>query len=265
MKLTAQQVTWGVPGKVIVRGVSLEAASGSVLGLVGPNGSGKSSLLRCLAGLRRPTSGSILYDGQDCFGWTPRQRARQVSFVEQSGTAPDDITVVDLVNLGRAPHQERWKSANAQDRSLVDEAMRDLGITHLAARRWRDLSGGERQRANIARAIAQDARCIILDEPTNHLDIRHQLDLLLQLKNCGKTVITCLHDLGLAARYCDDIAVLTDGELLAHGTPEEVLNGEVIEASFAVRADVGRGPGGEWAASYSPLPLDEELIVSTTS
>ncbi|TDE56563.1 ABC transporter ATP-binding protein [Nonomuraea mesophila] len=171
MNIDVEGLSWGVPGKTIVRDVTVRIASGETLGLIGPNGSGKSSLLRCIAGLRKPTTSVIRYDGQDIQGWSARQIARQAAYVEQSADSDSDLQVSDVVALGRTPFRNPWKALDRTDRLVIDAALERLDLTSLRSRAWKTLSGGERQRAHIARALAQQPWCILLDEPTNHLDL----------------------------------------------------------------------------------------------
>ncbi|MBW3084865.1 Ferric enterobactin transport ATP-binding protein FepC [Austwickia sp. TVS 96-490-7B] len=252
VRIDLEGVCWNVPGRRIVHDVQAEIAAGEVVGLVGPNGSGKSSLLRCVVGVRHTSAGMVRYDGVDIRDIPRRELARQVAFVDQAGASPDDLTLADVVALGRIPHQDRWYGPRAQDEQIVADAMAQLGITQLADRPWRQVSGGERQRAQVARALAQQPRALVLDEPTNHLDIRHQLDLMRHLRGCGLTVVVSLHDLGLAARHCDRVLVMRDGRLHGAGAPSAVLSRELIDDVFEVDAVVGEGPRGEWAVTLYP-------------
>lgn len=219
MNIEVDHLEWGIPGKTIVRDVTLRIRSGETVGLIGPNGSGKSSLLRCIAGLRKPTSGVIRYDGQDIQGWNSRQIAQQAAFVEQSADSDSDLRVADVVALGRTPFRSPWKALDRTDQIVIDAALERLELTELRSREWKTLSGGERQRAHIARALAQQPWCILLDEPTNHLDIKHQLALMDLLATTDQTILVALHDLSLAARYCDRLVLMSGGTVIADGTP----------------------------------------------
>jgi iron complex transport system ATP-binding protein len=211
---------------------------GSTLGLLGPNGSGKSSLLRCLAGLRRPTSGVVTLDGVDVRSLRRRQVARRVAFVEQEASTELDLTILDVVLLGRIPHRPPLAAARDDDRRIASDALARVDLEGWERRRWHTLSGGERQRAQLARALAQRPSELLLDEPTNHLDIRHQLDLLALVNRLDVTAVIALHDLGLAATYCDRVAVLHGGRVVAAGAPFSVLTPELILAVYGVRCDV---------------------------
>ncbi|RSS52215.1 ABC transporter ATP-binding protein [Streptomyces sp. WAC07061] len=255
MRITAEGLSWSVAGTPVVRGVSLDVAPGETVGLLGPNGSGKSSLLRCLAGLRVPDAGTVRYDGACVRDWSARRTARHVAFVGQDAAADSDLTVADVVGLGRTPFRDRWRGPGAHDRAVVAAALERVGLTALAGRSWRALSGGERQRAHIARALAQQPYALLLDEPTNHLDVRHQLELMELLTGTGRTVLVALHDLSLAARYCDRLLLLHHGRLTASGTPAAVLTRERLAEVFEVDAELTTDALGHPAVGYrGPLP-----------
>ncbi|MEG3626811.1 ABC transporter ATP-binding protein [Streptomyces poriticola] len=250
MRIGAERLTWSASGRAIVDDVTLEVAPGETAGLIGPNGSGKSSLLRCLAGLRPPTAGTVRYDGEPIADWGVRRVARHVAFVEQAADTDTDLRVADVVGLGRTPFRDRWRGPDATDRAVVVAALDRLGLTGLADRHWKSLSGGERQRAHIARALAQRPWCILLDEPTNHLDIKHQLELMELLAGTEQTVLVALHDLSLAARYCDRLLLMHQGRLVAAGPPADVLTPARLAEVFGVDAEVGRDGLGNLAVSY---------------
>ncbi|MER7948855.1 ABC transporter ATP-binding protein [Streptomyces sp. NPDC096079] len=236
MRITAEGLSWSVAGTPVVRGVSADIAPGETVGLLGPNGSGKSSLLRCLAGLRTPDTGTVRYDGASVRDWSARRIARHVAFVDQDARADSDLRVDDVVGLGRTPYRDRWRGPDATDRAVVAAALQRLGLTALADRPWKTLSGGERQRAHIARAFAQQPYGLLLDEPTNHLDVTHQLHLMELLSGTDRTVLVALHDLSLAARYCDRLLLLHHGCLIASGPPAAVLTAERLAEVFEVDA-----------------------------
>ncbi|MFD9906829.1 ABC transporter ATP-binding protein [Streptomyces sp. NPDC059063] len=250
MRITAEGLGWSVGGKAVVTDVGLDVAPGETVGLIGPNGSGKSSLLRCLAGLRTPTAGVVSYDAEPIRGWSPRRIARHVAFVEQAADTDSELRVADVVGLGRTPFGDRWRGFGAADRAVVDAALARLGLTRLRDRAWKALSGGERQRAHIARALAQQPYAILLDEPTNHLDVKHQLELLGLLAATDQTVLVALHDLSLAARYCDRLLLLHGGRLVASGPPADVLTPALLAEVFEVDAETGPDALGHLSVSY---------------
>ncbi len=240
MRVAAYDITWSRRGRVVLDEVTVEAPEGSVTGLVGPNGSGKTSLLMLLAGLHRPSRGRVLLGTREATAISVRERARLVALLEQHATTSLDLTVRQVVELGRIPHRRLGSSAS--ESSVVDEAMAAAHVDHLAQRRWQILSGGERQRVQLARALAQQPSVLLLDEPTNHLDLGHQLDLMRTVRRLGVTVVAALHDLDLAAAYCDRLAVLDTGRLVATGPVDEVLDRHLVARVYGVRADVERHP-----------------------
>ncbi|MGO7542418.1 ABC transporter ATP-binding protein [Rhizobium ruizarguesonis] len=238
MSISVDEVSFAAGDTVIVNGVSLTVEKGKVLGLLGPNGSGKSSLLRLICRLRRVHSGIIRLGDDDISSLSRAALARRVAFVEQQSTTDTQLTVRDVVRLGRTPHRGLLSSWGAGDDAAVDEALSRTGMRERAGQLWQTLSGGERQRVHIARSLAQAPSELLLDEPTNHLDIQHQLDILSLISKLGITCIVALHDLNLAAMFCDRLAVLQKGEVVASGAPEEVLTEDMIGRVFGVRAHV---------------------------
>jgi iron complex transport system ATP-binding protein len=238
MSVIARNLVWGVRRKTIVSDVSLAVEQGETLGLIGPNGSGKSSLLRLLAGLRSPQSGQVEINGQDIAHVPRRVLARQVAFVQQSAATDTNVSVRDVVRLGRTPHRSALAGWSAQDEAAVAEALARVDMTGRRTQPWQTLSGGERQRVHIARALAQEPRVMFLDEPTNHLDIHHQIGILRMVRDLDLTSIVALHDLNLAAMFCDRIVVLQAGEVVAFGTPATVLTEGLLRDVFRVEAEI---------------------------
>jgi iron complex transport system ATP-binding protein len=236
LSLDARSLSSAVSGRALISGVSFSVAPGEVIGLIGANGSGKSTLLRCLAGLRKPSEGTVLLGEEPLSGIPVQLRARRIALVEQAADTDTDLRVEDVVALGRIPHRSRLGGTTAADVAIVRAALHDVGMLPFAARRWVSLSGGERQRVQIARALAQRAGVLLLDEPTNHLDVRHQFELMDLLVGTPQTVVVVLHDLALAAAYCDRLILLDRGTMVAAGTPREVLTADRIAAVFGVRA-----------------------------
>ncbi|WP_448616622.1 ABC transporter ATP-binding protein [Modestobacter sp. URMC 112] len=254
MTLEAQRVGWRRGGVLVVDGVTVAPAPGTTVGLLGPNGSGKSSLLRLLAGTSKPDSGVVTLDGEELGSFTRRDVARVVAVVGQHAHTDTDIRVRDVVRLGRIPHRGFLGSTVSRDEAAVAAALEHTGLTDKADRSWHTLSGGERQRAHIARALAQEPRELLLDEPTNHLDIRHQLELLSLVQRLPVTTVIALHDLNLAATFCDSVVVLAGGRAVAGGPPAEVLTAELIGEVYGVRAQVHLGPHGRPTVVFEPAP-----------
>ncbi|MCX4450884.1 ABC transporter ATP-binding protein [Streptomyces sp. NPDC087866] len=251
--LRAARVSREAGGRLLLDGVTLAPQPGTTVGLIGPNGSGKSTLLRILAGLLAPHAGTVTLDGEPLAAAGRRQVARRVAVVDQHAVTQDELSVLDVVRLGRIPHRRAWSAPTGEDAAAVDAALERTGLTGLRERSWHTLSGGERQRVQIARALAQQPRELLLDEPTNHLDIQHQLELLSLVASLPLTAVIALHDLNLAAMFCDRIVVLSGGRAVAGGTPEQVITEELIGEVYRVRAVVTPdGPQGRPSVRFLP-------------
>jgi iron complex transport system ATP-binding protein len=233
-------------GAPVVRDLVLEVAPGEIVSLVGPNGSGKSTVLRALARLMRPQQGAVYLNGRALHRISTRKVAQQLSILPQNPTAPEDLTVRDLVARGRFARQAWWRASSQHDRDVVTWALNVTGVHDLADRRLNTLSGGERQRAWIALALAQEPRVLLLDEPTTFLDISHQLDVMLLLQKLnadnGLSIVMVLHDLNQAARFSHRLVALHKGDIYAAGTPDEVLTDSMLRDVFQVEGVVGRDP-----------------------
>ncbi|QNP74311.1 ABC transporter ATP-binding protein [Streptomyces roseirectus] len=236
--LRAERVRRAVGGALVLDGVTLTPRPGEVTGLLGPNGSGKSTLLRVLAGVLAPDAGVVTLDDRPLSEAGRRAVARRVAVVEQQADTQVALTIVDVVRLGRIPHRRAWTPATPDDEQAVRTALTRTGLADKANRPWHSLSGGERQRVHIARALAQAPRELLLDEPTNHLDIHHQLALMSLVTELKVTTVVALHDLNLAAMYCDQLAVLKQGRVVAAGTPREVLTETLVADVYGVRATI---------------------------
>jgi iron complex transport system ATP-binding protein len=252
--LHADAVTWNRGGAIVVDSVSVRPEPGDTVGLLGPNGSGKSSLLRLLAGLARPSVGTVSLDGTDLRRLRRQHVARSVAVVGQHADTDVEVTVRDVVALGRIPHRRVLGPDHEADAAAVDLALEQTGLTALAGRLWHQLSGGERQRAQIARALAQQPRELLLDEPTNHLDIRHQLEVLSLVSRLPVTSVVALHDLNLAALFCDHLMVLCAGRVVAAGAARDVLTPELIADVYQVRAEVIDDASGRLTVRFEPEP-----------
>ena len=252
MTLDVTAALFEVGETTILGGIDLQVPRGSVTGLLGPNGSGKSSLLRLVAGVSpnvhgsSRTSGQVTWAGADLLAMRPRDRARVVALVEQDTAVDVALTVTEAVLLGRTPHRPRWSGDSAQDEAVADRALVAVGLETLAHRDLATLSGGERQRVHLARALTQEPELLLLDEPTNHLDIHAQisaLELVRRASREGVTSLVALHDLNLAAAFCDHLVLLDRGRVVASGRPAEVLVPEVIDPVYGVATTVLVHPG----------------------
>ncbi len=228
----------------MLRGIDLEAEEGQVLALIGPNGSGKSTLLRVASGVIRPSVGRVLVLGMDLRTSSAREVALRVAVVPQDPVVPSSLSVRELVMLGRTPHLTLLGGAGGRDRAAGEWALEATGSASLADRFADELSGGERQRVLLARALAQEPRVLLLDEPTANLDLHHQVAMLDVLRGLardrGLAAVAALHDLQLAALYCDRVALLAEGRLAGTGTPEQVLTVPLLREAF--RQDVALSP-----------------------
>ena len=253
MTIQAKGIHWSRGSQPILGGVDFEPAKGETIGLIGPNGSGKSSLLRILAGIVSPDEGSVSLDGSAMSNMRRKQIARRVAMVDQHSDTEVDISVRDVVRLGRIPHQGMFGGDTAADDRAVTRALEDTAMASKAQRLWHTLSGGERQRVQIARALAQEPSELLLDEPTNHLDIAHQLDILDLVSQLPLTSFIALHDLNLAAMFCDRIVVLRAGVVVALGTPTEVITEALVLDVYNVHAVVELDDTGTYPqVTYNP-------------
>ncbi|MCZ4568164.1 ABC transporter ATP-binding protein [Rhodococcus erythropolis] len=228
----------------VLRGITFAATSGEILGLVGPNGSGKTTALRCCYNALTPTGGAVLIDQADSTTLSRKDIAKTISASVQEPTVSAGLSVRESIALGRTPHRSWLDRSTERDTAIVDRCIEQVGLVELAGRDVSTLSGGERQRVSIARALAQEPKVLLLDEPTNHLDLRHQLivmELLAELASAGLAVVVTMHDLRLAVEYCDNLAVLTEGELRACGSTVEVLDEPLLAEVFGIKARVERG------------------------
>ena len=246
MSLSLSGVTVAVGSVEICSEVSLEVDSGQIVGVIGPNGSGKTTLLRTVYRVLRPRLGSVVVGEDDLWDLRPSEAARRIAVVVQEPQSDFEFTVREVVAMGRSPHQSPFARVSDEDHQRVDDALAHVSISELAARSFGTLSGGEKQRALIARALVQGARVLVLDEPTNHLDIRYQLEVLDLIRGVGVTTLMSIHDVNLAAEYCDHVVVLQGGRIQAAGPVGSVLRPEVLEPVFGVKVErvsrAGRRP-----------------------
>ena len=243
--LEGLELSYYIRGKPLLSGVSISALPGQFVGVIGPNGAGKSTLLRALAGVIRPKSGQIRLSGTNARIVPPAERARATALVPQIAPLAHGFSCLELVLMGRYPHMGRFQIEGASDEWIARKAMRQTETEQFADRTLETLSGGERQRVFIARALAQQPRVLLLDEPTANLDILHQLRVLGLVKEWaagGMTAIAAVHDLNLAARYCDVLVLLHEGKVISEGSPEEVITSENVRLAYGVNAEIFRDP-----------------------
>ncbi len=246
VRLAAEHVRLAYDDTVVVHDLDLELTDGSFTAIVGPNGCGKSTLLRALGRLLRPAGGQVLLDGRAIARTPTREVAKVLGLLPQSPSAPEGLTVADLVARGRHPHQSWVRQWSRDDEAVVAEALRWTDLAELADRSVDTLSGGQRQRAWISMALAQGTDLLLLDEPTTYLDLAHQIDVLELVGRLhaerGRTVAVVLHDLNLAARYAQRLVAMKDGVLVASGTPDEVLTEQLLADVFDLEARIVPDP-----------------------
>lgn len=234
--LRAKGLTKRYGGRFALEGVDLRVEQGETVGLIGPNGSGKSTLVRLLCGEEKPDEGRIFLAGRELSAWSPRERAKQMAVLPQEALPPVSFTVEEVVKMGRHPHMRRpWMGR--EDWKVVEEVLERTGLAPDRHRPVNRLSGGERQRVAIAKAMAQEPRLMILDEPTTYLDVRYQLEILdavRRWKKQGMSILMVLHDLNLAAQYCDRLLLLKEGKPVGEGRPSEVIRSDLIREVYGI-------------------------------
>ncbi|CAM5430171.1 ABC transporter ATP-binding protein [Streptomyces viridifaciens] len=260
-RLEARGLTLAYEARTVVEGLDVSIPDGRVTVIVGPNACGKSTLLRALGRLLKPVRGAVLLDGQELARIPTKRIAQRLGLLPQSPTAPEGISVADLVSRGRQPHQSWWQQWSPEDEAAVAEALERTSTAELAERSMDELSGGQRQRAWIAMTLAQGTDILLLDEPTTYLDIAHQVEVLDLVRRLnverGRTVVAVLHDLNQAARYADHLVAMRDGRVVAEGAPGEVVTAELVREVFGLDSVVVPDPvtgtplvvpGAPWAA-----------------
>ncbi|MFI1651505.1 ABC transporter ATP-binding protein [Streptomyces avidinii] len=247
-RLAARGVTVGYGGRAVIDDLHVSIPPRVITAIIGANGCGKSTLLRTLSRLLRPTSGTVVLDGEDIGRLRTREVAKKLGLLPQAPVAPEGLTVADLVARGRHPHQSWLRQWSSDDADVVARALAMTGVSDLADRPVDALSGGQRQRVWISMTLAQGTDLLLLDEPTTYLDLAHAidvLDLVNDLHESGCTVVLVLHDLNLATRYSDNLVVMKAGSILAQGHPRDVITAELLYEAFGLRAKVIDDPVGD--------------------
>lgn len=238
MRLETRNITFSINGKNIIQDLSISLKNKEFVGIIGPNGSGKSTFLKCIYRVLKPDSGTIFFDDRNLFDMSLKEAARISSVVAQHNYYNFDFTVEAIVLMGRAPYKKMLERDNLLDYQIVQEALVIVGLQGFENRKFSTLSGGEQQRVILARALAQKTVCLIMDEPTNHLDIKYQIQIMGIVKKLSCTTLAAIHDLNIAASYCDRIIALKDGKIVGNDTPENLLTAEFIAALYEVDAEI---------------------------
>lgn len=242
MKLEIKNLDYSYGNKLAVDDVSLQVEEGEFVGLIGPNGSGKSTVLKNVYRALIPDKGEIYIDGEDLLKMNYKESALKMAVVGQENDVPFNFKVEEIVAMGRTPHKRLFDIDTKEDKAIVMHALEHVGMEDMAKRNYLHLSGGEKQRVIIARATAQESDLLILDEPTNHLDISYQMQIFDFVQRINATVLAAIHDLNMAALYCDRLYILADGKICYEGTPEEVLTPDIIKEVYGVDCSVKVNP-----------------------
>lgn len=259
--LTTENLSWGVDNKIILNKLSFSISQGEFVGVIGPNGAGKSSLLRCLYGKNIPSSGNIDFNHTPLSSYNRKALAKKIAVVLQEPPTHFELSVLDVIRMGLIPNKNLLSFDTEDDFSAIIDAATKVDLLDKLKQPFNALSGGEKQRAMIARAILQSPQLLLMDEPTNHLDIRHQIEVLDLAASMGITVMVSIHDLNLAAAYCDRLILLDEGKIIADGTPEQVLTKEILQQVFKVSALVDQHPFSQKTRITFDL-MSEQLSLS---
>jgi iron complex transport system ATP-binding protein len=265
VNLQADSLRLSYGGATIVHDLSLAIRESQVTVIIGPNACGKSTLLRALARLLKPRAGTVLLDGREIYEQPTKEVATKLAILPQTATAPEGLTVEDLIARGRFPHQGLFSQWSTQDQELVEEAMELTGTVEFRSRPIDQLSGGQRQRVWIALALAQDTPVMLLDEPTTYLDLAHRIEVLelLAMLNAVKrrTIVMVLHELNEACRYAQHLVAMKAGRIVAQGTPGEVINAELLETVFGLACQVVPDPVTGTPLCVPAAPRDWERLL----
>lgn len=242
MEILAQAVKMAFGPKTILHGIDFQLHNKEFVGIIGPNGSGKSTFLKCVYRVQKPSGGKIFFNGKNLDELSYRESALQLAVVAQHNSYSFDFSVLDVVMMGRSPHKKLLERDNLKDFQIARKALATVGLTDFEERSFSTLSGGEQQRVILARALTQETECLVLDEPTNHLDIKYQLEVMDIVKGLDLTVVAAIHDLNIAAMYCDRLVAIKDGQIVGVGTPQELLTEKFIYDMYEVECNVHIDP-----------------------
>ena len=242
LKLQINNLKFSIDNEEILKDISFDIKNGAFVGIIGPNGSGKSTLLKNIYRVYKPSSCKIILDERVLSKLKEKECAQKIAVLAQESNTYFDFTVEQIVKMGRYPYKSIFEDYSKEDLQIVRQTLQKVGLENDMNRTFSKLSGGEKQRALIARALVQNADFLILDEPTNHLDIGYQIQLMDLVKNLKMTTLAAIHDINLAAMYCDYLIVIHKGKIIKVGSPEEVITVALLKEIFGVNAYVGINP-----------------------
>ena len=237
-KLKVEKLTYDIGGTRILKDITFDVEENTFVGVIGPNGSGKSTMLKSIYGVNKPSGGNIYFEGEDLLKISSKDRAKKIAVLAQESGGQFDFSVQQVVEMGRYPHKNTLENYSKHDLEIVDRVLYEMKLDNYRERSFNTLSGGEKQRVLIARLLVQESKFIILDEPTNHLDIGHQIEIMNIIKKMGVTVLFAIHDMNMAAIYCDKLVIMKNGEVVTQGSVEETLTSEMLKNLFNVDAEI---------------------------
>ena len=237
-KLKVEKLTYDIGGTRILKDITFDVEENTFVGVIGPNGSGKSTMLKSIYGVNKPSGGNIYFEGEDLLKISSKDRAKKIAVLAQESGGQFDFSVQQVVEMGRYPHKNTLENYSKHDLEIVDRVLYEMKLDNYRERSFNTLSGGEKQRVRIARLLVQESKFIILDEPTNHLDIGHQIEIMNIIKKMGVTVLSAIHDMNMAAIYCDKLVIMKKGEVITQGSVEETLTSEMLKDLFNVEAEI---------------------------
>lgn len=252
MEILTKAVRVFIGNQEILKGMDFNVHDKEFVGIIGPNGSGKSTFLKCVYRVQKPTEGKIFLNGKSLDEMSYRESALQLAVVAQHNFYSFDFDVLQVVLMGRSPHKKILDRDNAEDYAIARHALETVGLAGFEKRSFSTLSGGEQQRVILARALTQQTECMVLDEPTNHLDIKYQLQIMDIVKGLDLTVVAAVHDLNIAAMYCDRLIAVKDGMIVGCAVPEQLLTEKFIYELYGVRTKVNTSENGRINIIYLP-------------
>ena len=261
--LQVQNLHWSAGDTPILSDINFDIPEGSFVGLIGPNGAGKSSLMRCLYGVNKPQLGSMVLQGQDLTDLSAREQAQKVAVILQEHSNQMGLTAWDVVAQGLTPHKGLFEWTTKSDLERVSNAIIKMDLSGLAKQPFEQLSGGEKQRVMLARAHVQNPKLLIMDEPTNHLDVHYQIEMLNMVKNMGISVLASIHDLNLAAAFCDYVLVIDHGKIIKQGLTEDVLTQELISNVFNTCVEIDKHPFAKGDSKQIRITYAYDLLSET--